>query len=150
MRYPLGSGVSKKCPESVSGVSRRCPRHFGDTLGTLVGHSGARGSKGRTHPVGHPRFRGHSRGHSPGHSGPGNTCSWSAGSQPVSSLHLPLTSAAPISCLSPWPSPPHRFLVFLSPANHPSPLPLAFSTFIQPSPATHPLQHSSCASITSL
>ena len=40
------SRVSKKCPESVPRVSKRCPGHFGDTLGTLFGHSGARGPKG--------------------------------------------------------------------------------------------------------
>ena len=44
LRAP-GSGVSKKCPESVPGVSKRCPGHSGDTLGTLFGHSGARGPK---------------------------------------------------------------------------------------------------------
>ena len=41
-----GSGVSRKCPESVPGVSKRCPEHSGDTLGTPFGHSGARGRKG--------------------------------------------------------------------------------------------------------
>ena len=45
LRAP-GSGVSKKCPESVLGVSKRCPGHSGDTLGTLFGHSGAQGAKG--------------------------------------------------------------------------------------------------------
>ena len=45
LRAP-GSGVSKKCPESVPGVSKRCLRHSGDTLGTLFGHSGTRGPKG--------------------------------------------------------------------------------------------------------
>ena len=45
LRAP-GSGVSKKCPESVPGVSKRCPGHSVDTLGTLFGHSGARGPKG--------------------------------------------------------------------------------------------------------
>ena len=34
----LRSGVSKKCPESVTGVSKRCPGHSGNTLGTLLGH----------------------------------------------------------------------------------------------------------------
>ena len=69
----LGSGVSKKCPESVPRVPNRCPEHSGPEgpQRHLVGHS-----------VGHPRFRGHSRGHSPGHSGPRgprDPCSWSAG-----------------------------------------------------------------------
>ena len=41
-----GSGVSKRCPESVFGASKKCPRHSGDTLGTLFGHSRARGPKG--------------------------------------------------------------------------------------------------------
>ena len=45
LRAP-GSGVSKKCPESVPGVSGTPFRHSGDTLGTLSGHSGARGPKG--------------------------------------------------------------------------------------------------------
>ena len=44
LRAP-GSGVSKKCPESVPGVSKRCSGHSGDTLGTLFGHSGARGPR---------------------------------------------------------------------------------------------------------
>ena len=43
---PWGSGVSKKCPESVPRVSGTPFRHSGDTLGTLFGHSGARGPKG--------------------------------------------------------------------------------------------------------
>ena len=38
-------GLSKKCPKSVPRVSKRCPGHSGDTLGTLCGHSGARGPK---------------------------------------------------------------------------------------------------------
>ena len=38
LRSP-GSGVSKKCPESVPGVSKRCPGHSGDTLGTLLDNS---------------------------------------------------------------------------------------------------------------
>ena len=38
-----GSGVPKKCPESVPGVSKRCPGHSWETLGTLFGHSRARG-----------------------------------------------------------------------------------------------------------
>ena len=45
-RRALGSGVSKKCPESVPGVSKRCPGHSGDTLGTLFGHSGFWGPTG--------------------------------------------------------------------------------------------------------
>ena len=68
-------------------VLKRCPRHSGDTLGTLFGHSGARGLKGLGDtpwdtPSDTPRFRGHSRGHSSGHSGPKgprDPCSWSAG-----------------------------------------------------------------------
>ena len=34
--------VSKRCPESVPKVSKRCPGHSADTLGTRLGHSGAR------------------------------------------------------------------------------------------------------------
>ena len=41
-----GSGVSKKCPESVPRVSGTPFSHSGDTLGTLFGHTGTRGSKG--------------------------------------------------------------------------------------------------------
>ena len=72
---PMGSGVSKKCPESVPGVSKRCPGHCGDSLGTLFVHSGARGPKGPgdTPPdtlSDTPSFRGHSRGHSGDTSGP--------------------------------------------------------------------------------
>ena len=44
LRAP-GSRVSTKCPENVPGVSKTCPGHSGDTLGTLFGHSGARGPK---------------------------------------------------------------------------------------------------------
>ena len=50
LRAP-GSGVSKKCPESVPGVSKRCPGHSGETLGTLFGHPVG-------HSLGHPRFSG--------------------------------------------------------------------------------------------
>ena len=45
LRAP-GSGVSKKCPESVPGVSGTPCWHSGDTFGTLFGHSGAWGPKG--------------------------------------------------------------------------------------------------------
>ena len=63
---PPSSGVSKKCPESVPRVSKRCPGHFGDTLGTHFGHSGALGPKGPGDTPSDtfsdtPRFRGHSR-----------------------------------------------------------------------------------------
>ena len=56
----VSDGVSKKRPESVPGVSETLFWHSGDTLGTLFGHSGARGPKG---PVRHPV--GHSLGHPP-------------------------------------------------------------------------------------
>ena len=45
-----GSGVSKKCPESVPGVSKRCPGHPRDTFWALQ----SPGPKGpRRHPLGH-------------------------------------------------------------------------------------------------
>ena len=64
-------------------------RTLRDTLGTLFGHSGARGPKGPGDTPPHtlsdtPRFRGHSRGHSgdtPGPKGPRDSCSRPAGSQ---------------------------------------------------------------------
>ena len=57
-------GVQKVCPESVPGVSKRCPGQSGDILGTLSGHSGARGPKGaRDTPRDTP-------GTLPGHFGP--------------------------------------------------------------------------------
>ena len=59
----------KKCPESVPRVSKRCLGHFGDTLGTLCGHSGARGPKGpRDTPEGHSRD-------TSGPEGPRDSCS---------------------------------------------------------------------------
>ena len=67
LRAP-GSGVSKKCPESVPGVSKRCPGHSGNTLGTPFGHSGARTPKGpgrRTLPRTPPVF-GDTLGDTPG------------------------------------------------------------------------------------
>ena len=78
-----GSGVSKKCPESVRGVSKRCLGRSGDTLGTLFGHSGAWGPKGpgdapSDTPSDTPGFWGHSRGHSGdtlGPKGPRDPCS---------------------------------------------------------------------------
>ena len=78
----------KKCPESAPGVSKRCPRHSADTLGTLFGHSEARGPKGPGDtpwdtPGRHPGFRGHSRRHSRRHFGPEarDPCSRPRGSQ---------------------------------------------------------------------
>ena len=44
-----GSGVSKKCPESVPGVSKRCPGHSRDTLGDTPGTLRAR--RARETPV---------------------------------------------------------------------------------------------------
>ena len=84
-----GSGVSKKCPESVPGVSGTpfltLRGHSRDTFWTL--RSPAEGPRG--HPVGHsldtPHFRGHSWGHSGDTSGPKRPrdyCSRPAGSQP--------------------------------------------------------------------
>ena len=68
-----GSGVSKKCPESLPGVSKRYPRHSGDTLGTLFGHSGAPGPEGpRRHREGHSRD-------TSGPKGPRDSCSRSGG-----------------------------------------------------------------------
>ena len=69
-----------KCPESVPGVSRSVRE------GTLFGHSGARGPKGRVDTLSDtrsdtPRFRGHSRGHSGDTSGPRNSCSRPGASQ---------------------------------------------------------------------
>ena len=80
-------GCFQFCPESVPGVSKRCPGHSGDTLGTLFGHSGARGPKGpgdtpSDTPSDTPHFRGHSRGHSgdtSGPKGPRDSCSRPAG-----------------------------------------------------------------------
>ena len=41
----LGQGFGVGVRWVVVGVSKRCPGHFGDTLGTLFGHFGARGPK---------------------------------------------------------------------------------------------------------
>ena len=62
------SGVSKKCPESVPGVSKCVP----DTLGTLFGHSGARGPKGPRDTQRDPRD-------TSGPKGPRDSCSRSGG-----------------------------------------------------------------------
>ena len=76
------SGVSKKCPESVPGVWNRCPGHSGDALGTLFGHSGARGAKGtRKHPVGHSLRHGDALGDTSGPKGPRDSSSRPGGSQ---------------------------------------------------------------------
>ena len=95
LRAP-GSGVSKKCPESVPGVSKRCPGQSGDTLGTLFGHYGAQGPKGpgdtpSDTPSDTPGFRGHSRGHSAdtsGLKGPRDSCSRPGRSQTLPSLRF--------------------------------------------------------------
>ena len=77
-----GSRVSKSVPR----VSKRCLGYFGDTLGTLLGHSRARGPEGPETPSLQPppRFRGHSSGHSGDTSapkGPRDSCSRPGASQ---------------------------------------------------------------------
>ena len=75
-----GSGVSKKCPQSV-------PDTFLTLRGTLSGHfldtpePGAKGLRGHpfTHSLRHPPFSGHPRGHSQDTSGPKGSCSKSGG-----------------------------------------------------------------------
>ena len=55
---------ASECPRSVPRVSpsvKKVSWTLGDTLRTLLGHSGTSDS---------PRFRGHARGHSPAHFGP--------------------------------------------------------------------------------
>ena len=77
LRAP-GSGVSKKCPQSVPRVSKTCP----NTPGTLSGHSGdtfwTLRSPGPKGPQRHPE--GHSRDTS-GPKGPRDSCSRPGGLQ---------------------------------------------------------------------
>ena len=97
LRGPSGPGpqsiqkVSRECPRSV----KKCPGHSRDTLGTLFGHSRARGPRAletprqtlpRTPPVTPGTLSGTLSGTLRGHfgpEGPRDSCSRPGGSQPL-------------------------------------------------------------------